>query len=102
MAELTVFTVTLIIGVYTIRDHVKTVLKQFESDVPQMMSQYPGAFVRVLQIDLNRPGLRPPEILLIVTAVLMFLVAMKYLREMWFRLSDKDILEGSRGSRGGR
>lgn len=102
MVELTVFTVTLVIGVYTIRDHVKMVLAETHADIPDTMPEYPQAFLRVVQVDLGRPGLRPPEILLIITAVLMFLVAMKYLREAWFRLSDKDLLEGSRGSRGGR
>ncbi len=98
MAELTVGTVAVIAAVFVNRDHMRRQL----GGLPDTVWGYPAAFMETVQIDAGQPGLKGPEKLLILTAVLMFLVAMKYLREMWFRLSDKDLLEGSRGSRGGR
>lgn len=63
---------------------------------------YPAAFLRrfsegILAADVSGPGY-----LLAAWGILNLLIALKYLRAMWFRLSDKDILLTGRDAGRGR
>src|SRR6185503_21362091 len=95
MSTAIVSTAALILGIYVIRDHIKEVL----ASAPDTVWGYPGAFWEVLKIDLGRPGLRSPEVLLIVTSLAFLLVSVKYLREASYRLDDKDIFRTGGGVR---
>lgn len=58
---------------------------------------YPFAFALRVVRDLNTPGLSPPELIFMVWLFLILFVTLKYIRQMWFRLSDKDIMSNSNG-----
>lgn len=52
---------------------------------------YPGKLINELIQDIRTPGLTPFEFLFIVWAGLMIVVTLKYGRQMWFRLRDRDV-----------
>ncbi|HYX23952.1 MAG TPA: AarF/UbiB family protein [Thermoanaerobaculia bacterium] len=60
---------------------------------------YPGEFLTQLKTDLTTPGAQASEVIFGVWLGLMFLVTVKYLHQMWFRLRDKDVGKGITGTR---
>ncbi|HEX3554759.1 MAG TPA: AarF/UbiB family protein [Thermoanaerobaculia bacterium] len=60
---------------------------------------YPGEFLAQLKHDLTTPGAQASEVIFGVWLGLMFLVTVKYLHQMWFRMRDKDVGKGITGTR---
>ncbi len=63
---------------------------------------YPRALLKQVGADVLNPAVRGPGIVLAVWGVLILFISFKYIRSMWFRLSDKDILLNGRDSGRGR
>jgi ubiquinone biosynthesis protein len=91
MALITVSAVTLVTGVYTIRDYVRKLLSDVDGAAPETMYDYSVGFFRAMRLDMERAGPSPPEALFIVTVLLLALVSLKYLNELRYRLGDKDV-----------
>jgi len=98
MAMIVVSTVTLVIGVYTIRDHIKKVFTKAYGGTPDTMFDYSRGLLRAMRVEISQRGLTPPEVLFIVTIVLLALVSLKYLNELRYRLGDKDIYRSPSGT----
>lgn len=93
-------TVTLVMGVpefLLLADRIKKDLKGGST-----VWEYPGALIDQMGQHLRGSDWGWPEVLLFVWGALNLLLAFKYIRELLFRLSDKDILLTGRDSGRGR
>ncbi|HXT50515.1 MAG TPA: AarF/UbiB family protein [Thermoanaerobaculia bacterium] len=95
--------VTFVVGLLAMRDHLRATAAEFGSKALAQGStfwEYAVALPNGLRGDmLQKPGLNPGEVLLLVWAVLITAITFKYLRTMLFRLIDKDVIPGRDGGR---
>ena len=69
---------------------------------PYTLWDYPRALLKQVGADVLNPAVRGPGIVLAVWGFVILFISFKYIRSMWFRLSDKDILLTGRDSGRGR
>lgn len=95
---------TVLVGVFVIRQHIQDAAKKMVDaslDASPTFGELVRALPETMRYDvLHKTGIQPGEVLFIVWAALVTLIAIKYARELLFRMSDKDILPGRSPSRG--
>jgi ubiquinone biosynthesis protein len=97
MAMIFVTAVTLVVGVYVIRDHVARVFRAVYGQAPNTMLDYSAGLLKAMRYDAGQKSLTPPEWLFIITVVLLAVISLKYLNELRYRLGDKDIYRSPLG-----
>ena len=97
----TVTGLTFVFGLLALRPHMRE-LRQVTATPGNDTTfwDYAAALPQTLQVDmLDDSAFKPGEWLLLVWAVLIAAVTFKYLRNMLFRLTDKDVIPGRDGGR---